>query len=118
MVEQQPRYPVGAEDLMGHDREQHRRGQERTDDHATGQVGDLRSALSHVRGLRLRRAGAAVGRRRRAVIGSTAVPVLVSSAGSTTRVPWTMFMPQAKPNVPARSGRSRTVVLVCAGGRR
>jgi hypothetical protein len=47
---------------MGHDRKEHRRGQECSDDHATGQVGDFRSALSHVRGLRLTRAGATVGR--------------------------------------------------------
>jgi pimeloyl-ACP methyl ester carboxylesterase len=55
---------------------------------------------------------------RRAVIGSAAVALVVSSAGSTTRVPWTMFMPQAKPKVPARSGRSRTVVFGARVGRR
>ncbi len=37
------------------------------------------------------------------------------SAGSTSSVPRIMFMPQAKPKEPGRSGLSRTVVRVWAG---
>src|SRR6516165_7678109 len=42
--------------------------------------------------------------------GDVAVP-----GGSTTRVPWIMFMPQANSNRPACSGVNSTVVWVNAG---
>lgn len=55
-------------------------------------------------------------------VGSTDVsaisctePLPSPAAGSTTSVPWSMFMPQAKPNVPARAGIRSTAVEAKAG---
>ena len=45
-----------------------------------------------------------------AVARAAPSPLGVSSPGSTSRVPWIMFIPHANPNDPARLGSSRTVV--------
>jgi hypothetical protein len=120
VVEQQRRYPIGAEQFVRHDGEQHRDGEHRADDQPAGQVADLGAPL----GFRLGGAGptGAYGRSARGtLLGVCAVcwsDGSDGSDGSTMRVPWIMFIPQANPNDPALPGCSRTVVRPNAVARR
>ncbi len=48
VVEQELRQPRQLQEAVRHGREQHWRGQQRADDHPTGQVGDLSLALGRL----------------------------------------------------------------------